>query len=290
MLAVLSPAKTMDMGATSCKLHSKPPLASKAEELLPALKKLGAGELKRSMGLSDDLAQLNVDRYKNFHRQQAKQACLAFDGPAYKGLQAEDFSAAEQAYAQKHLRILCGLYGVLRPYDDIRPYRLEMGLKFSTGSAKSLYEFWGDAITDLLAADMSQASGGTGPRILVNCASQEYWKSVRPKKLPPNVKVVVCDFPGPTVFAKRARGLMCRHIVRARVTDIEGLKKFAGEGEDRYTFSASKSSESKLVFIRAAGKGSANGNGGKASQPGPPKKRPSAAEVGGPGGKRQRSA
>eukprot|EP00746_Dinoflagellata_sp_MGD_P002874 gnl/MRDRNA2_/MRDRNA2_105620_c0_seq1.p1 gnl/MRDRNA2_/MRDRNA2_105620_c0~~gnl/MRDRNA2_/MRDRNA2_105620_c0_seq1.p1 ORF type:complete len:272 (+),score=76.27 gnl/MRDRNA2_/MRDRNA2_105620_c0_seq1:64-879(+) len=252
LIAVLSPAKTLDMTKTTCTLSSKASMQKQADELLPSLQKLSAADLKKMMGLSDSLAKLNLDRYKNFSKQAPKQAALAFDGPAYRGLSADDFNGTEQKFAQQTVRILCGLYGVLRPYDEIRPYRLEMGVKIATAKGKSLYDFWGDGITDFLDKELK---GGDGPKILVNCASQEYWKSVSANKLSKDVKVITIDFPGPAVYAKKARGLMCRHIVKNRVKDLAGLKTFHGEGEDKYCLDTKKSSESKLVFTRGSGGG-----------------------------------
>lgn len=276
MLAVLSPAKTLDMGGTTCKLRSKPRMNDRVAQLLPTLKKLSAKDLKKLMGLSDDLAQLNHARYAAFNSQPEKQACCAFDGPAYRGLRAEDFGKEEQSFANDSIRILCGLYGVLRPYDAIRPYRLEMGVKLPTAKGKTLYDFWGDAITESLSGDL--LSGGK-PKVLVNCASQEYWKAVRPSKFPAGTRVVTCDFPGPAVFAKKARGLMCRHIVKNRVQDVEGLKRFKGEGGDAYAFDAGKSTAAKLVFLRKGG------GAGRAEQA----KRPAAASPAG-AAKRRRAA
>merc|ERR1719159_2006930 len=124
-----------------------------------------------------------------------------------------------------------------------------MGIKLATPKGKSLYDFWGKGITDFLGKEL----GAAGPKILVNCASQEYWKSVQTNLLPKDVEVITCDFPGPAVYAKKARGLMCRHIVKRRVKDVAGLKTFQGEGEDKYCFDTKKSTESKLVFVRSAG-------------------------------------
>jgi cytoplasmic iron level regulating protein YaaA (DUF328/UPF0246 family) len=253
------------MGNTTCKLKSAPALRKQTSELLPFCKKLSVGDLKKSMSLSDDLAKLNVERFRNFERQPSKQACLAMDGPAFRGLSAGDFTEPEQKVAQNSVRILSGLYGLLRPYDSIQPYRLEMGSKLATSKGKSLYDFWGEDITEQLVKEMNAAKAN----ILVNCASQEYWKSLKLKALPKNLRVVTCDFPGPSVFAKKARGLMCRYIVKAKVKDVEGLKKFKGEGEDVYEFSVAKSKLDKLVFIRQAAGKPAGGA----------KKRPAAAEA-----------
>lgn len=250
LVAVISPAKTLDMGKTDCKLHSQPQMAKQTTALLPSAKKLTSADMKKLMGVSDAIAKLNVERYKSFEKQASKQAALAFDGPAFRGLAAGDFDSKDQAIAQQSVRILSGLYGLLRPYDDIRPYRLEMGVSVPNPKGKTLYDFWGDSITEAVGKEFKK---GGGPKLLVNCASQEYWKAVRPQKLPEGVKVITCDFPGPAVFAKKARGMMCRHIVKHRVKDVEGLKKFKGEGADSYCFSAAKSSDSKLVFIRGSG-------------------------------------
>merc|ERR1719171_3395328 len=163
LLAVLSPAKTLDMNKADCKFSTKAQMIKHAEELLPSLQKLTTADLKKIMGLSDSLAKLNVDRYKSFSKQTSKQAALAFDGPAYRGLSAEDFNAAEQKYAQETVRILCGLYGVLRPYDEIKPYRLEMGVKIASAKGKSLYDFWGDSIANSLDKELKE---GDGPKIL----------------------------------------------------------------------------------------------------------------------------
>ncbi|CAE8594909.1 unnamed protein product, partial [Polarella glacialis] len=210
---------------------------------------------------------------------------LAFDGPAYRGLRANDFKEADRSVAQGCIRILCGLYGVLRPFDLIRPYRLEMGTKIKTLRGNSLYDFWGDDISVSLAQDLKAAK----PKILVNCASQEYWKSIRTAKLPTGVRVVTCDFPGPSVFAKKARGMMCRHIVTNRVTTVDGLKNFNGDGEDRFAFSPGKSSADKLVFLRTGGAAigvprastKAKAKAKSVKEEGP-KKRPAAAPVSAP--------
>lgn len=273
MLMVLSPAKALDMSASPAMrgaARSEPAMVAQTAQLLPVVKKLGAPGLKKLMGLSPTLASLNATRYSGFEKQTPKQACLAFDGPAFRGLKAEDFSPKEQAFAQKHLRILSGLYGVLRPYDNIKPYRLEMGSKLATSRGKTLYDFWGDAITQQLGNELNAK-----PRLLVNCASQEYWKSVRPARLPAGVQVVTCDFPGASVFSKKARGLMCRHIIKRQVTTVDGLRTFVGEDVDRYAFNAAKSSPTKLVFVRLpAGQG-----GVSKGTPGKPRSKANTAPV-----------
>ncbi|CAK9004484.1 unnamed protein product [Durusdinium trenchii] len=273
MLALLSPAKTMDMTPSPSGLKSKPLLQKQAEALVSILKKLPAAELQRMMSVSKDLAQQTAARYSKFTSQPSKvmpvhyvlqrlidahcnlalvvesrrcplRSSLAFDGPAFRGLRASMFSKAEQKQAQASLRILCALYGVLKPYDGIRPYRLEMASKLKTSRGKTMYEFWGDQITAALAKDLKAGK----IKYLVNCASQEFWKSIQPKKLPPGVRVVTCEFSGPSSLVKQARGSMCRFIVTKRIKDPAGLKKFTGDDKNRWSFQVGRSSESKLVF------------------------------------------
>lgn len=229
---------------------STPVLSKHSEELVSILKKLPAAELKRMMSLSGELTKLTAERYAKFKSQPSKAACLAFDGPAFRGLNASTFSKAEQKHAQASVRILCALYGVLRPFDSIRPYRLEMASKLKTSRGKSMYEFWGDLITDAIAKEVKAAK----IKWLVNCASQEFWKAIRPKRLPAGLKVVTCDFSGPSSLVKQARGSMCRYIVTKRIKDPAGLKKFTGDEKNRFAFNAAKSSDSKLVFVPAGKK------------------------------------
>jgi len=261
MLALLSPAKTMDMSPTAGP-KSMPVLSKHAEELVSILKKLPATELKRMMSLSSELTKLTAERYAKFKSQPSKAACLAFDGPAFRGFNASTFSKAEQKSAQESVRILCALYGVLRPYDGIRPYRLEMASKLKTSRGKSMYEFWGDLITDAIAKDVKAGK----IKFLVNCASQEFWKAIRPKRLPAGLKVVTCDFSGPSSLVKQARGSMCRFIVTKRIKDPAGLKKFSGDEKNRFSFNAAKSSDSKLVFVPAGKKRPAESSQGGAKR------------------------
>ena len=215
-------------------------------QLLSCCEKLSKGDLKKMAGVSDAIANLNHDRFQSFDQQPEKQACLAFDGPAFRGLQAATFDDSDQAFAQQHLRILSGLYGILRPYDLIQPYRLEMGSKLETPKGKDLYSFWGDQITEQLNADLLAA----GAKMVVNCASQEYFKAVRRAKV--NATVVECQFPGPSVYAKQARGMMCRFIVQEKIADVAGLKRFSGYGDNTYAFSEAQSTDCALVFLRVA--------------------------------------
>ncbi|GLD99602.1 hypothetical protein PINS_up008328 [Pythium insidiosum] len=189
-----------------------------------------------------------------------KQAVLSFNGPAYQGLEASELSADDLAFAQRRLRILCGLYGVLRPLDLIQAYRLEMGQKFANARGKDLYVFWGSKIAQELndsfeALSKHDASLAESPKILVNVASQEYFKSIDVDSLDDDVQIVECVFKDDgkikSVYAKRARGLMCRYLIEKRITTIDGIKKFDLEG---YKFSAKESDDSTFVYNRTAAK------------------------------------
>lgn len=248
MMMLLSPAKTLDMSPVKGVSVPTAAPAAESKELLQVAKKLSQAQIKNLMGLSDALAKLNYERFQGFEKQPSKHAALAFDGPAFRGLQAESFNASEAKFASKHLRVLSGLYGTLKPYDLIRPYRLEMGSKLGNARGKDLYSFWGDTIAKRLLSEFGSAAKGA---ILVNCASQEYFKAVQTKLLlAAGVKVITVDFPGPAVYAKKARGLMCRHIIQTGTKNVDGLKKFTGDDEDSYAFDAKSSTAEKLVFKR----------------------------------------
>eukprot|EP00927_Polykrikos_kofoidii_P053511 TRINITY_DN48122_c0_g1_i1.p1 TRINITY_DN48122_c0_g1~~TRINITY_DN48122_c0_g1_i1.p1 ORF type:complete len:285 (-),score=51.26 TRINITY_DN48122_c0_g1_i1:26-880(-) len=255
LLMILSPAKTLNMSPEKGVKSPKPTvpnMAAHTKELIARAKMLSKAEIKKLMALSEELAKLNYDRFQTFEKQETKEACLAFDGPAFRGLDASTLTADEASFSQSHLRILSGLYGVLLPYDLIRPYRLEMGRKLDNNRAKDLYGFWGEHISNqLLKALAAAGKGKSGDGIVVNCASQEYFKAVNLKVLrDAGVKVVTVDFPGPAVYAKKARGMMCRHIIKTRVTTVEGLKSFVGDQVDVYSFDAKASKDDKLVFNR----------------------------------------
>lgn len=231
MLVVVSPAKRLDWSKQSFKSTS-PIFASEANRLAAHARQLTLGKLKALMDLSDDLAKLNRDRFRDFSdepgHEETRPALYAFAGDTYLGFDAASIDEITQVYAQDHLRILSGLYGVLRPLDAIQPYRLEMGSRLKTRRGKSLYDFWGDEISKALNATAEQ----TGSQILVNCASQEYFGAVDRKAL--NLKVITPQFydiknGSPKIvsfFAKKARGAMARFIVENRVTTIDGLKDF----------------------------------------------------------------
>ena len=267
MVVLLSPAKTMDMAVVEGEfLRSETRMQAQTAALLLEMQKKDRASLRKMMGVSESIAALNHDRFQSFDEQGEKQAALAFDGPAYKanGLRAHQFTPRQQAFANAHLRILCGLYGVLRPFDKIRPYRLEMGNSLKVGETSNLYQFWGSQITEQIVADMGP---GAQSGLLINCASQEYFKSVRTAELPPGCRVVTCDFPGSSVFAKRARGLMSRFIIEFEVEDAEQLKAFRGYDEDVYVFSKAQSTDDKFVFLRQAGKASVEaGQAGEGSK------------------------
>jgi len=266
---LLSPAKAMDLsGPPNMGVMSKPEVKDSAE-LLKVCKKLTAGDLKKLMGVSDAIAKKDYERYQSWDKLPFKAACLAMDGPAYRGFDGGSLTPAERKTAQAKVRILSGLYGALKPYDAIRPYRMEMGSKLKTSRGGSLYDFWGNTIASHVTK---------GAKLIVNAASQEYWKSVEKKT--GNVPVLTIDFPGPSVFAKKARGLICRYAVKKNCTKATDLKGFTGQPGDSYAFDAKASTESKYVFRRVAGKAAAKEAGGKrkgggADGEGPSKKRKS---------------
>jgi len=241
MICVLSPAKAMDLsGGPNCGVMSQPVMKDTAK-LLQICKKLSKGDLKKMMSLSDAIAAKDFERYQKWEKNACKATCLAMDGPAYRGFEGTSLSTDERKIAQSKVRVLSGLYGVLKPFDAIRPYRLEMGSKLTTDRGSTLYDYWGDAIAKELAK---------GAKVIINAASQEYWKAVRVESL--GVPVVTVDFPGPAVYAKKARGLICRYAVKKNCKKAEDLKGFTGAPGDCYAFDASKSTETKYVFKRLA--------------------------------------
>ncbi|KAG7382129.1 hypothetical protein PHYPSEUDO_005205 [Phytophthora pseudosyringae] len=268
LVYVLSPAKTLDLSASRVAQCSQPRLLSDAHELIQQLQKLSKAKVKSLLGVSDALAKLNFDRFQDFDvsktateatnpSETLKQAALSFNGPAYQGLGAHNLLESDLEFAQTHLRILCGLYGVLRPLDLIQPYRLEMGQQFANKRGKDLYEFWGDTIVSELDALLTETEAEEDvklPRVLVNLASQEYFKSLPRSALEAaGVSVVDCVFKDDgkvkSVYAKRARGLMCRYLIQNRVDSVEGVTGFDLEG---YKYSSSASTDDTVVFTRTA--------------------------------------
>src|SRR6266702_4959207 len=248
MIIVLSPAKSLDYETPPhVKKHTIPDFVYDAAELIGGLRRLSPQQIATLMSISDPLAQLNFQRYAEwsptFGTHNAKQAVLAFNGDVYEGFNAKSLPAADLDYAQSHVRVLSGLYGLLRPLDLLQPYRLEMGTKFANARGKDLYAFWGERITAALNTQMKKQRGA---RVLVNCASGEYFKSVRPKRLDaPVVSPVFQDWKNGqykiiSFHAKRARGLMARFAVQHRIDEPEGLKDFDSEG---YAFDKKASTE-----------------------------------------------
>lgn len=254
MLIVISPAKKLDYDTPArTKTATRPDYMEQTMVLIKRLREFSSLDIAEMMHLSMNLAELNYDRYKAFApvctQDNAKQALLAFKGDVYQGMDAESFSAADFKFAQQHLRVLSGLYGLLRPLDLMQPYRLEMGTRLTTARGKNLYEFWGDIITDGLNAQLSKIKSGT----LVNLASNEYFKSVKPKNIAAEIitpqfkEYKDGDYKMIGIYAKRARGLMARYIIRNQLSKPGALKDFAEEG---YSFNTKLSAGTSLVFTR----------------------------------------
>ncbi|MDR5787056.1 peroxide stress protein YaaA [Caballeronia sp. LP003] len=255
MIIVLSPAKSLDYETPAhIKKHTLPQFVDDAAELIDGLRELSPQQIGGMMSISDPLAALNFQRYadwsKTFDTNNSKQAVLAFNGDVYEGFAAKSLSAGDLDFAQNHVRVLSGLYGLLRPLDLLQPYRLEMGTKFPNARGKDLYAFWGKRIT---AALNEQLQRQRGARVLVNCASEEYFKSVKPKLLAaPVISPVFEDWKGGrykiiSFHAKRARGMMARYAVENRIDEPEALKGFDSEG---YKFDAKASNDTTYVFRR----------------------------------------
>ncbi len=252
MLVVISPAKRLDWAERDV-ATTAPAMQEDAVRLARTARNLTLGNLKALMSLSDDLARLNRDRFAAFEAAPSadltRPAMLAFAGDTYQGLEADSLSQDETDYAQDHLRILSGLYGLLRPLDAIQPYRLEMGSRLKTRRGASLYEYWRNDIAKALNAQAE----ATEAKMLVNCASQEYFGAVPLKALKPEVITPVFmedKGAGPKIvsfFAKRARGAMARHIVQNRVRHLDGIRAFETDG---YRFQAKASDDTRLVFVR----------------------------------------
>ncbi|MCS5563826.1 peroxide stress protein YaaA [Marinobacter qingdaonensis] len=253
MLMVISPAKTLDYESPlATETYTQPDFLDDACELIDQLKELEPHEVSNLMSISDKLGQLNAERFRTWHTpftpENARQAALAFKGDVYTGLDAESFSEDDFAFAQSHLRMLSGLYGLLRPLDLMQPYRLEMGTKFENKRGKDLYAFWGNIITDELNRLLANDDG-----VLVNLASNEYFKSVRKKAL--DARIVTPQFKDwkngqykmISFYAKKARGLMCRFAIQNRITQADDLKGFNLDG---YYFSDEQSSGDNWVFLR----------------------------------------
>lgn len=253
MIAIISPAKTLDFETSVNYPSTKVRFTTETNKLIKVLRAKSETEISELMDISDKLATLNVKRYHTFKQRGeaefAKQAVFAFQGDVYQGLDAASLNPVAVDYAQNHLRILSGLYGLLRPLDVIQPYRLEMGTTLTVENAQSLYEFWGDKITKELNKDLK----AQGDDILINLASNEYFKAVNKKKLKARiVDVEFKDFKNGqfkiiSFFAKKARGLMARYIAEHQISKAEDLKGFDYEG---YLFDEQGSTEYNLLFKR----------------------------------------
>ena len=254
MLMVIPPAKTLDYTSTPVtRRFTQPEHLDQAQLLINQLRKLTPAQIAELMSLSDPLAGLNAARYTSwqqpFSAENARQALLAFKGDVYTGLHAEDFSDADFDFAQQHLRMLSGLYGVLRPLDLMQPYRLEMGTKLANARGKDLYAFWGERITGWL----NQALAEQGDSVLLNLASNEYFSAVKRKAL--QARIIDTEFRDLkngqykiiSFYAKKARGLMARYVIKNRIRDPQALQQFDLQG---YRYCAEQSGVDKLVFLR----------------------------------------
>jgi cytoplasmic iron level regulating protein YaaA (DUF328/UPF0246 family) len=252
MLIVLSPAKSLDLDSPPTTTErTTPRFIDDAAAMIKVLKPFSPAQVGALMDISDPLAVLNVTRYADWHpdHDDARQAIMSFDGDVYTGLNARTLDARALAYLQRHVRILSGLYGVLRPLDGMHPYRLEMGTRLPNPRGKDLYAFWGERVTGALNDDIKDAGAG----FVVNLASEEYFKSVKPKLLDvPVVTPVFEDWKNGkykiiSFFAKRARGMMARYAAERGITDPQALKDFDVDG---YGFVPEASGEREWVFRR----------------------------------------
>ena len=254
MLALISPAKTLDYeSALPTGAHTLPRLLEHSQELIDVSRKLSATDISNLMSVSEKIAKLNVERFNDwqseFNFSNARQALFAFKGDVYTGLDAYDLNDQHIEFAQNHLRMLSGLYGLLRPLDLMMPYRLEMGTKLQNPRGHNLYQFWGDRITSLINDDLEYANS----ELLVNIASDEYYKSVIGRKIKAEIiKPVFLDqkngkYKVISFYAKKARGLMARYIIENQLNKAEDLKSFNTDG---YYFDAESSLKGELVFKR----------------------------------------
>ncbi len=254
MLMVISPAKTLDFETPpTTKRHTLPQFLDHSQELISQLRDLTPAQIGELMHLSDKLSGLNAARFGSwdpaFTPKNAKQALLAFKGDVYTGLDADTLSGPDLTYAQKHLRMLSGLYGLLRPLDLMQPYRLEMGTKLANARGKDLYAFWGDRISEWL----NDALKEQGDDVLLNLASNEYFSAVKRPAL--NARVIETEFRDQkngqykiiSFYAKKARGMMTRFVISERISKPKDLTQFDAHG---YRYSKELSSQDKLIFLR----------------------------------------
>ena len=255
MLIIISPAKTLDFEtAPITKVHTQPEFLKESRQLVSQLKELTPAEVSSLMKISDKLGVLNFLRFNEwktpFTLNNAKQALLAFKGDVYTGINADSFSRRDLKFAQKHIRILSGLYGILKPLDLIQAYRLEMGSKFRNRKGNDLYEFWESKLTDQINQDIKASKS----KYLINLASNEYFKSLQADAI--NAEIIVPVFKDYkngkykiiTFYAKKARGLMSAYIIKNRLKNPEDIKAFNVDG---YKFCKSASNSTNWVFQRS---------------------------------------
>ncbi|MGF1685560.1 peroxide stress protein YaaA [Photobacterium japonica] len=254
MLIVVSPAKTLDYESPlATATYTQPELTAHSAALIEVCRELTPVDIASLMKVSDKIAGLNAARFAEWHPDftpdNARQAILAFKGDVYTGLAAETLSEADFAYAQQHFRMLSGLYGLLRPLDLMQPYRLEMGTKLANPRGTNLYQFWGDIITDKLNVALAEQ----GDDVLVNLASNEYFKAVKPKKLAGKIITPVFKdakngtYKVISFYAKKARGMMARYLIENQIETVEGIQAFDVAG---YYFVPAESTATELVFKR----------------------------------------
>jgi len=253
MIVIISPSKTLDFSTKINTEYSRHEFLKETSDLIQILRKLTKVDISRLMSLSDNLTSLNYMRYASFSTSftldNASQAIYAFKGDVYEGLAIDKYSNEDIHYAQAHLRIISGLYGLLRPLDLIQPYRLEMGTKLANSKGNDLYAYWGNSITTKLNELLQLAD----TNILVNLASIEYFKAINTKLLHANlITPIFKEKKGGTekvvaLFAKRARGMMASYIMKNRINTLEGIKEFKQNG---YQFDQASSFAQELVFIR----------------------------------------
>lgn len=250
MIVLISPAKTLNSDAKDLANSTEPEFKKEIKELVGIMKKKSKSSIQKLMGISDDLATLNKERYRNFEDhfsvENSKPALLTFNGDVYRKMDVENYSEDQLEFAQEHLRILSGLYGLLKPLDLIQPYRLEMGIKLKNKKAKDLYGYWQTKITS--AIDEAAVDG-----VVINLASQEYFKVVNIKKLKAKViHITFKEYREGTykiigIFAKQARGMMANYILKNKIDDPERIKLF---NEDNYEYDEKLSNPDEWVFIR----------------------------------------
>jgi len=253
MITVISPAKTLDFDQPLLDNSTKARFPKETKELVAILQEKSSLDLQQMMSVSENIGDLNAARYKNFKatftEANSRNSIMAFKGDVYVGLDAASLNDSEMGFAQSHLRILSGLYGLLKPLDLIQPYRLEMGTRLVVGEHTNLYQYWEDKIVNMIHKDLKDQ----GDDIILNLASNEYFKAIKRKSL--KAQVINVDFKDfkngqykmISFFAKKARGLMSRYIINNEINDIESLKAFDYEG---YYFDAANSEEDNLLFKR----------------------------------------